>query len=70
MDKKIESVGERLQELRVAKGKSRAEVANAVGVSYSAIAMYERGERTPTDSTKVKLAKYYGKSVAYIFFAT
>lgn len=49
--------------------KSRAEVARAVGISYSALAMYERGERVPKDDIKVKLAKYFKTTVASIFFA-
>jgi transcriptional regulator with XRE-family HTH domain len=58
-----------LVKLRTEKGKSRSEVAKAIGVTRSAIAMYERGERTPKDEIKRKLAKFYGKSVAYIFYA-
>ena len=58
-----------LTKLRTEKGKSRSEVAKAIGVTRFAIAMYERGERTPKDEIKRKLAKFYGKSVAYIFYA-
>ncbi|MBR2343015.1 MAG: helix-turn-helix transcriptional regulator [Clostridia bacterium] len=66
-DKKMFS--KRLVELRNKKKKTRAEVAAAVGISISAVAMYERGERIPKDDVKRKLADFYGKSVAYIFFA-
>lgn len=48
--------------------KSREEVANAIGVSKSAIAMYEQGERIPRDSIKLKLAEYYKCEVQDIFF--
>lgn len=48
--------------------KSREEVANAVGISVSAISMYENGERIPRDDIKIKLATYYGKTVQEIFF--
>ena len=58
-----------LVSLRKAEGKSRKEVADAVGVTRSAIAMYERGERVPKDDIKAKIAAYYKKSVTYIFFA-
>lgn len=62
----MEKVAERLQKLR---GKrSRDEVAKAIGVSVSAIAMYENGERIPRDGIKLKLAEYYQKSVQEIFF--
>ena len=63
------TIGEILMELRRNKGKSRAEVASDLGISKSAVAMYELGKRIPKDEIKVKFAKYYGKSVATIFFA-
>lgn len=61
------SIGQKLRELRGKK--TRENVANAVGVSVSAIAMYERDERVPSDKVKVRIAEYFGKSVASIFFA-
>ena len=57
----MEKVAERLQRLRGER--SREEVAKAVGVSISAIAMYENGERIPRDGIKLKIAEYYQKSV-------
>ena len=30
--------------------------------------MYEAGERVPRDEIKIKLAKFYNRSVSYIFF--
>lgn len=48
--------------------KSRAEVAAALNLSVSAVAMYERGDRIPRDETKLKIAEYYGKSVEEIFY--
>lgn len=59
-------IGKRLLELRGKK--SQAEVAQAVGISDSALSMYECGERIPRDSVKVKLAKYYKTTVQKIFF--
>lgn len=47
---------------------SRETVAKAVGVSVSAIAMYENGARVPRDEVKVKLADYYKTSVQFLFF--
>ena len=56
--------------LRVLRGeKSRDEVAEALGISKSALCMYENGERIPRDATKVKIADYYGVGVGDIFFA-
>lgn len=59
-------IGQRLIELRGER--KREEVANAIGVSKSAIAMYEAGERVPRDPLKLKIANYYNKTVEEIFF--
>lgn len=59
-------IAQRLVELRGAK--SRESVATAVGVSVSAISMYENGERIPRDDVKIRFAEYYQKSVQEIFF--
>lgn len=48
---------------------SRKTVADAVGVTRSAIAMYEQGSRVPRDETKVKLAKFFNTTVEAIFYA-
>jgi len=46
----------------------REDVATAIGISLSAVAMYENGERIPRDEIKVKLADYYGTTVQALFF--
>lgn len=48
--------------------KSQKEVASAVGISISALGMYEIGQRIPKDNIKKRLAEYYGKTVGEIFF--
>ena len=48
--------------------RSRSEVAEAVGISLSAITLSEIGQRVPRDEIKVKLATYYNKSVGELFF--
>ena len=59
-------IGKRLIELR---GKETQEsVAKDLGISTSAIGMYERGERIPRDSVKIAIAEYFGKTVQEIFF--
>ena len=65
MPKKL-TVGERLSRARG--NARREEVALAVGVSVSAISMYENNERMPRDEIKVRLAKHYGRSVQELFF--
>ena len=59
------TIAERLVKARGTR--KREEVAAAVGVSLSAIAMYENGERIPRDETKIKLAKYYNTTVETLF---
>ena len=58
--------GEKLRALRGEK--SADEVAKAIGISDSAIGMYEREERIPRDHIKVKLAEYFNTTVQAIFF--
>jgi DNA-binding XRE family transcriptional regulator len=58
--------GRRLINLRG--GRSREEVAAATGISVSALAMYELGQRNPRDEVKCALADYFNVPVAYIFF--
>ena len=48
--------------------KTREKVANDIGISQSALGMYELELRVPRDDIKIKLADYYGKSVQDIFF--
>lgn len=51
-------------------GRTQMEVANDIGISLSALVMYETGNRIPRDEIKVRLAKYYGQTVEAIFFNT
>ena len=60
-------IAERLIALRGSK--TQTEVAQAIGVTPSAYSMYENGERVPRDEIKKRIAEYYKKSVATIFFA-
>lgn len=62
----MKGYGNTLRKLRGTR--SREEVANAVNVSISAIAMYENEERSPRDEIKLKLASYFGTTVQAIFF--
>lgn len=61
-----EQVAKDLRDLRG--DRTQATVAEAVGISPSALAMYETGERIPRDGVKFALAKYYGVSVGSLFF--
>lgn len=59
--------GTRLKELRGSK--SQESVANDLGISVSALGMYETEQRVPRDEIKIRLANYYGVSVQSLFFA-
>ena len=60
-------IGSKLRELRGEK--NAEEVAKALGVTPQAVYMYERGERIPRDEIKIRIAKYFGRTVTEIFFA-
>ncbi|EPZ37774.1 hypothetical protein C289_2062 [Anoxybacillus ayderensis] len=49
--------------------RSREEVAKSIGISVSALQMYENGQRIPKDEIKIKIAQYYGVSIETIFFS-
>ena len=60
------STGNKLRELRGTR--TQNDVAEAVGVTKSSYAMYERDERTPRDEVKIRLAKCVGVSMQDLFF--
>jgi len=61
------AIGKTLRELRGIR--SIVDVCRDLEISPSTLSMYEHGERVPRDDIKMRLAKYYGKSVNDIFFA-
>ena len=52
------------------KKSTQQEAAANIGITKSALAMYERDERIPRDEIKIRIADYYGESVQSIFFST
>ena len=52
----MNSTGQILKRLRG--NTSREVVAGAVGISVSALGMYEQGRRIPRDEVKVRLARF------------
>lgn len=60
------SIAERLI---TARGKrTQREVAEMIGISVSALGMYETGKRIPRDGIKKKLAQIYDVPVQDLFF--
>ena len=64
MDKFL--IGQKLISLRGER--SREDAANDMGISVSALQMYENGQRMPKDEIKVRIARIYNSSVQQIFF--
>ncbi len=62
------TIGNRLKKLRG--GRKMEDVSNAIGISRSALSMYECGQRIPRDEIKVKIATFYNTSIETIFFAS
>lgn len=60
------SIGKKLRDLRG--DKEQKIVADDVGISVSALSMYENGERIPRDEIKIALSEYYGTTVGALFF--
>ena len=61
-----EKYARRLRELRG--DKTQEKVAKDLNISQSSYAMYENGQRIPSDEKKIKLAEYYSTTVQDIFF--
>lgn len=59
-------IGKRLVKLRGEK--TQKTVADDNDISISALAMYETGKRIPRDEVKIRLAKYFDKTVEELFF--
>ena len=57
--------GEKLRQLRTAKGMRQAELAQKIGVSTSAIGMYEQGRREPDRKTMMKICHFFEVTVDY-----
>lgn len=61
-----QSISKQLIKLRGPR--SREEVAKALGISVSALQMYENSQRIPRDEIKVKIARFYQKDIQQIFY--
>lgn len=59
-------LGMRIALLRAEKGWSQAELARRIGVSTSAVGMYEQGRREPSLDLLVRLAQVLGVTTDYL----
>lgn len=62
--------GQRLKKLRKERNLKQDELATILGISPSAIGMYERNQREPDDEMKLKIANFFDVSVAYLMNET
>lgn len=62
-----ERVINRIEELRLARGISRQDLADAVGVHYQTVGYVERGEYSPSLVLALQIAKVLGTPVENIF---
>lgn len=63
----MNEIGKKLRELRGEM--TQKEVSEAVGITPTALSNYEQGIRIPRDDVKMRIARFFGKSVGEIFFA-
>ena len=61
-----ETIAERLRRARGME--PRSSVCKALGISYSALQMWENGKRIPRRATMIKLAEHYRTTVQALFF--
>jgi DNA-binding XRE family transcriptional regulator len=64
---KEDPVFNRVEDLRTAKGMSRQQLADAVGVHYQTIGYLERGEYSPSLILALKIAKALDAEIPDIF---
>lgn len=63
-------LGNRIKKEREKLDLTREDLAKKIGVSYSAIAMYEQGHREPSNALIIKMCELFGCSVDYLIGAT
>ena len=61
---------QRLRELRKQRGLSMRELGRELGLSESAVSLYESGRRRPNHDLLCRLADYFGVSVDYLLCRT
>lgn len=59
-------IGERIRELRRKAGYTQSMLAQKLGISPSAIGMYEQGRREPDNETVVRLSHIFGITADYL----
>ena len=63
-------MGDRLKQLRKARGLTQLAVQMKTGIEQALLSKFENGERIPPTETLVKLADFYEVSVDYLLCRT
>lgn len=63
-------LGNRLKELRAAKGLNQQELGTLVGASRQTISLIERGDYNPSITLALRIAKVFEKPVEEVFYLT
>ena len=66
MLKDYKTIGEKLVFLRGSR--TQIEVARALGISVSALSMYETNRRVPRDEIKMRTSDYYDVNICDLFY--
>ena len=61
-------IGKRLAGLRTERGMTETALAKELGISQSAVTMYESGRRIPRDDIKIRFAVFFGEPIEAIFY--
>ncbi len=59
-------LGSKLRQLRKSYGITQSELARQLGISGSAVGMYEQGRREPDSTTLLKICSFFGISSDYL----
>ena len=62
----MNNFSKRLKELRTEKNLSQQELAKEVGLTHTAIGLWELNKRTPNLDAVIKLAKFFKVSLDYL----
>ena len=57
---------DRLKELRIEAGLSQDQLAKQVGLTHTAIGLWEQNKRVPNLDAVISLAQYFGVSIDYL----
>lgn len=66
MLKDYKTIGEKLSYLRGSR--TQIEVARDLGISVSALSMYETNRRVPRDEIKIRISDYYDVNICDLFY--